>query len=241
MKEKNVSSFEEWKKVYEKPEKFDFLSEWFDPNEIELKTLLHLIDFREKTVLDVGAGAGRLTIPISKIASKVCAIEPEEEMVQYMEEKIIKLGIKNKTEIKKASVEKIPYPNNYFDVIICAWVAGHFKDFKKGFSEIKRVLKNGGFLLIIGHNGNDEWEKLSIMEDTSFVEVYKERYNRIMKEIEDFKNIQTKVIDNFITFPNLEIAENVIRDVRGLKAAKYVKKNKILKILNKMLIICAKK
>lgn len=241
MKQKDVSSFEEWKSVYKKPERLDILAKWFDPDEIELNTVLRLVDFRDKIVLDVGAGTGRLTFPISKIANKVCAIEPEEEMIQHLKERMDKLKSKNKIEAEKASVENIPYSNNYFDVVICAWVVGHFKNIKKGFSEIKRVLKNDGILLIIEHNGNDEWEKLSIIEDPNFIDVYKERYNRIMEEIKDFQNIKTKVIDSFITFPNLEIAEAVIHEVRGPKAAKYVKENRILKILNKMLVIHAKK
>ncbi len=241
MNEKDVSSFEEWKKIYKKPEKLDVLSKYFDPNEIEIKSILDIIDFRSKIVLDVGSGTGRLAIPISRIANKVCAIEPQEEMIQYTKEKIDKSDVKNKIEVKKASVENIPYPNDYFDVIICAWVVGHFKDFKRSFSEIKRVLKNGGVLLIIDHKGGDEWEKLSIIENSNFAGVHKERCKRILEEIKDFQDIQTQVVDSIIKFPNLEIAEIIIHNIRGLKAAKYIKKNKILKILNKMLIICAKK
>jgi len=124
----DLSKFEEWKSIYKKPERYDPLTKWLDPTEIEFKTILKIVDFKDKTVLDVGAGTGRLTIPISEIAKKVCAIEPHEDMINYMEKKVVEI---DNIEVKRASAEDIPYPDDFFDVVICSWVIQHFKDFKK--------------------------------------------------------------------------------------------------------------
>jgi len=234
----DLSKFEEWKSIYKKPERYDPLTKWLDPTEIEFKTILKIVDFKDKTVLDVGAGTGRLTIPISEIAKKVCAIEPHEDMINYMEKKVVEI---DNIEVKRASAEDIPYPDDFFDVVICSWVIQHFKDFKKSFSEMKRVIKKNGILLVVYHNGGDDWEKLTLIEDPNSKGIFKKRYKNVLKELKEFQNVKTKVLDSFITFPNIQIAEKIIRETTGLEAAKYVRENEMLEISNKIFIVYAKK
>jgi ubiquinone/menaquinone biosynthesis C-methylase UbiE len=240
MKQKEAYAIKGWKGFYRKPENYDITSIWFDPTQIELKTLLKLVNFKNKIVLDVGAGTGRLDIPISKIAQRVCAIEPQEEMLEYMKDKIGKIGLKN-IEFKKASAEDIPYPNDSFNVVLCTWVMSHLKDSEKSFYEMKRVLKRNGILLIIEHAGNDDYEKLSLIENPECKGRYEKRRESIMKQLKDFQNIKTKIIDSYIEFPNLKIATKVINELKGSKASKYVKENRMLRILNKMLFVRAEK
>jgi ubiquinone/menaquinone biosynthesis C-methylase UbiE len=229
-----------WKNLHKKPKRYDFIVEkFFGATKIEIKTLLQYVDFKDKVVLDIGAGTGRLTIPISTSAKKIYAIEPEKETFDYLKEKIKKAHIKN-IEIKKASAEKIPYPNNFFDAIICAWILPYI-DLEKSLDEIKRVLKKEGYLLVIDHYGKDDWEKLAVIENPKYIKRYEKRNKKILKLIKDFQEIKTKIVDSFIKFPSLEIAKEVINEVRGSKASEYIEKNKILKILNKIFFICARK
>lgn len=46
-------------------------------------------------------------------------------------------------------ITNIPYPDNYFDLIICSHVLGHVPDEKEALSEIKRVLSPDGEALIL--------------------------------------------------------------------------------------------
>jgi ubiquinone/menaquinone biosynthesis C-methylase UbiE len=238
MKMKDIL-FKKWKNIHEKPERYDIIAEIFGTTEIEIKNILNFIDFKDKIVLDVGAGTGRLSIPISKIAERVCAIDPEEEMLNSLKEKIKKYRIKN-IEIKRGTAEKIPYSDNYFDCVICAWIL-HYIDYKKTIKQIKRVLKKDGYLVFLDHNGNDDWEKLSIIIDPKNVGMYENRNNKLLKLIEDFHKVKRKVVNSFIRFPNIDAAKEIINETRGLKASKYVEKNNMLKISNKIFFVFAKK
>ncbi len=53
-----------------------------------------------------------------------------------------------RTTVKKASLYSLPYPDNYFDFVICSEVLEHLKDDRKALKEIKRVLKPKGTLII---------------------------------------------------------------------------------------------
>jgi ubiquinone/menaquinone biosynthesis C-methylase UbiE len=47
------------------------------------------------------------------------------------------------------NIESIPYPNNYFDFIICSHVLGHVENEQKAIEELYRVLKPDGKALIM--------------------------------------------------------------------------------------------
>jgi len=63
-------------------------------------------------------------------------------------------------------VTKIDLPDNQYDVVICNHVLEHVNDVNKAFSEIKRILKPGGWaILMVPINPNvDTWEDPSITD-----------------------------------------------------------------------------
>ena len=63
-------------------------------------------------------------------------------------------------------VTNIDLPDNRYDVVICNHVLEHVNDVNKAFSEIKRILKPGGWaILMVPINPNvDTWEDPSITD-----------------------------------------------------------------------------
>ena len=47
------------------------------------------------TVLDVGAGTGRLSVPIAKIVKQVTAVDQSRGMLNYLEENMAEEGLSN--------------------------------------------------------------------------------------------------------------------------------------------------
>ncbi|MFC1593044.1 class I SAM-dependent methyltransferase [Candidatus Omnitrophota bacterium] len=81
-----------------------------------LDFVLQKID-SQSTVLDVGTGGGRWTIPIAKIAESVTAVEPSETMISILRENIAEANLKNIQIVQAAWEDAIVEPH---DIITCA-------------------------------------------------------------------------------------------------------------------------
>jgi 2-polyprenyl-3-methyl-5-hydroxy-6-metoxy-1,4-benzoquinol methylase len=108
--------------------------------------LTKLINISGKRVLDIGCSVGWFPKAATESlgVKKLVAIEPDSEK--------LKLARKNapKAEIKKGIAEKLDFTKNSFDVVSIFDVIEHVPRGieLKVFTEINRVLKKGGFLLI---------------------------------------------------------------------------------------------
>ena len=98
-------------------------------------------------VLDVGCGSGNLTLTAKKYAGTagaVYGIDAAPEMIAVAREKAKRNGLQAVFEV--GLIEKIPFPDATFDVVINRLVIHHLPDDlkRRGFAEIFRVLKPGG-------------------------------------------------------------------------------------------------
>ena len=106
--------------------------------------LYELAYFKDKTVLDVGAGSGRLTFAAAALAKEVYASEPVETMREFIRAKAKRERITN-IRVTEALVTSIPYPDNTFDIVMSGHVVG--EDWDAEIEELIRVCKSGGWLL----------------------------------------------------------------------------------------------
>lgn len=103
------------------------------------------------TVLDVGCGSGNLTLTAKNTAGAkgaVYGIDAAPEMIEVARKKARRANLNVTFDV--GLVEKIPYPDATFDVVINRLMIHHLPDDLKrqAFAEILRVLKPGGLLLI---------------------------------------------------------------------------------------------
>ena len=107
-----------------------------------------LMDIREgEKVLDVGCGTGVLSI-LSKLSvgetGEVEGIDIASQMIAKARQKADRAKLK--IGFKVASIDALPYPDNYFDLIISSMMFHHLpvETKKKGIEEVYRVLKDEG-------------------------------------------------------------------------------------------------
>lgn len=103
------------------------------------------INLKNKIFLDIGAGYGALVLEAAKRGAKG-SIGVEPDLFDEATEQIKK----SKFNVKyvSGSGENLPFQDNYFDVIHTNAIE-HFNDPKKSISEMIRVLKPGGKLILL--------------------------------------------------------------------------------------------
>jgi SAM-dependent methyltransferase len=100
------------------------------------------------TVLELGAGTGKLTEVLVALGHDVHATDPDDAMLARLRERLPDVPT------SVASAEEIPAPDGVFDVVVVAQ-AFHWFDHDRALPEIARVLKPGG-RLALAWNRRDE-------------------------------------------------------------------------------------
>lgn len=100
------------------------------------------------TLLELGAGTGKLTEELVALGHDVHATDPDEAMLEILR------GHLPDVRTSVASAEDIPVPDRSVDVVVCAQ-AFHWFDLDRALPEIARVLKPGGRLALVW-NQRDE-------------------------------------------------------------------------------------
>jgi ubiquinone/menaquinone biosynthesis C-methylase UbiE len=103
-------------------------------------------------VLDVGCGTGDLTMAAKERAGssgQVMGIDPSPEMIAVARQKAEAKG--RAIDYRIGVIEALPFAENSFDVVLSSFMMHHLPDHLKteGLTEIQRVLRPNGHLLIV--------------------------------------------------------------------------------------------
>ena len=109
-----------------------------------------LVPRRAKTVLDLGAGTGKLTWPLVAAGLKVTAVEPAQGMREQLAAAVPGAAV------LAGAAERIPLPDASVDAVVVAH-AWHWFDPDRAVPEVARVLVPGGTLSLVW-NDRDETE-----------------------------------------------------------------------------------
>lgn len=102
---------------------------------------------RDKSVLEIGCGAGTSSILFALDGAQVTASDLTHEAVAITKSKFELLGLDG--EFVQADAENLPFPDNSFDVVFSSGVLHHTPDTQKTIDEIYRVLKPGGRAVVM--------------------------------------------------------------------------------------------
>ncbi|MCE1199466.1 MAG: bifunctional demethylmenaquinone methyltransferase/2-methoxy-6-polyprenyl-1,4-benzoquinol methylase UbiE [Marinilabiliales bacterium] len=115
------------------------------------KKAIRLIAGRKPALLlDVATGTGDFAIAALRSgAQKIIGIDISTEMIAVGKEKIRKLELQERIELKQGDSESIDFPADHFDCATVAFGVRNFENLGKGLSELHRVLKPGGSLCVL--------------------------------------------------------------------------------------------
>ena len=146
----------------------------------ELEGELSKLNFKG-VVVDIGCGYGNYLQFIPSKIEKYIGIEPNDFLRKLAKQKASNLSFK--TRFMKGRFEKIPLKDSSADVVMTTYALNELRDLKqikKAISEIHRITKPGGMLVVCDLSGgiNDEYYNL-----LNTVEVV--RGNRPLRNIAD--------------------------------------------------------
>jgi len=108
---------------------------------------------REGTLLDVASGTGDIAIAIIRNARtpglKVLGVDFSEKMLELGREKVEKLGMASRIELREGDATALSLPDNYFLGAVTAFGLRNFAEMEKGLKEMLRVVKPGGKVVIL--------------------------------------------------------------------------------------------
>ena len=115
------------------------------------KAIRQLVNSKPKKVLDVATGTADMAIMASAILQPemITGIDISDGMLSIGRKKIQKLGLQDKIELLNGDSETINFDDDSFDAVTVAFGVRNFENLEKGLSEIRRVLKPGGSLVVL--------------------------------------------------------------------------------------------
>jgi SAM-dependent methyltransferase len=100
-----------------------------------------------KQILDAGCGNGRYSKVLLRHADRdafITGFDISQRMLVRARRRL-----SDRVSHVSADLTRLPYPDAYFDAAVCGWVLEHLPDPGPGLSELARILKPGGKLLLL--------------------------------------------------------------------------------------------
>ncbi|MBK9542218.1 MAG: bifunctional demethylmenaquinone methyltransferase/2-methoxy-6-polyprenyl-1,4-benzoquinol methylase UbiE [Bacteroidetes bacterium] len=105
---------------------------------------------RPQLILDVATGTGDLAITALQLNPvKVFGVDISSDMLEIGRKKLLKKNLQHKIELLEVDSEKLIFEDNKFDALTVGFGVRNFENLEKGLSEMRRVLKPGGKLVVL--------------------------------------------------------------------------------------------
>lgn len=106
---------------------------------------------RHDDILDIATGTGDLAIMIAKMLDplSVIGVDLSAGMIEIGRKKVSEAGLDDIVSLGIGDCLQLPFTDNSFDCITCAYGVRNFQDLQAGYNEMHRVLRTGGIIVIL--------------------------------------------------------------------------------------------
>jgi ubiquinone/menaquinone biosynthesis C-methylase UbiE len=174
----------------------------------------------EQTVLEIGAGNGRITIPLSKKVKHVTAVEPSKNMLAFLRENIQKENITNVSYINKPWEQVNQESVHAHDMVLASFSLFMF-DIAKNLQKMDALAKKCVYLFLSASNWIDK-EIQEIIYDRKTPSVLSDHtyiYN-ILLQLDIRANLQTWKYKLKRTYSNYDDAIKRFMDLYNISPEK---------------------
>jgi demethylmenaquinone methyltransferase/2-methoxy-6-polyprenyl-1,4-benzoquinol methylase len=178
-----------------------------------------LPDVKDPEFLDVATGTCDVALEIVKKTpdAKVTGVDFSEGMIKIGKEKVRNAGLNDRIDIHFGDASKLSFDDNKFDGSIIAFGIRNVHDLKKGISEMGRVVKSNGKVVIL---------EFTTGQNRLFKPVYKFYITKLLPFIGEIisgkKGAYKYLPDSMLNFPVPEKLKKIMEET-GLQDVKYHK------------------
>ncbi|MBN2735013.1 MAG: methyltransferase domain-containing protein [Methanomicrobiaceae archaeon] len=174
--------------------------------------IVEKINFRgDEKILDLCCGNGKQSLRYAKILSGKGSVDAMDISAELLNE-AVKIAESENIKISyhcRDINQKLPFLENTFDIVTCAFGIYYVQDIREVLSEIFRVLKPGGKFFVAGPTVNNAREMLDIYEEVTRQKISQKREKRMDSEIipeikKKFNSVEVEIFKNPINFPSME-------------------------------------
>ena len=111
------------------------------------------------TVLDVGCGVGHWSMLLAAVMPehvRVTGIDREQSWVEEARRRASARGLEHRFSYQKGDAQRLPFPDDSFDLTTCQTVLIHLRDPAATIAEMLRVTKPGGLVAVAEPNNLSE-------------------------------------------------------------------------------------
>jgi ubiquinone/menaquinone biosynthesis C-methylase UbiE len=172
-------------------------------------------------VIDLGAGTGRLAVLLAPRVRSMRAFDASEEMLRVCRERLAASGLTN-WQVEVADHRSLPVEDHSADLVVSGWSVAYLYvwnpetwrvELEKWLSEMKRVLRPGGFIIL--------YESLGTGHESPMPLEHLKEYYPWLAEV----GFQNKWIRTDYRFESMEEAEELSRFFFGDELAEKVRQN----------------
>lgn len=114
------------------------------------KAVRMLKPFKPKVILDIASGTGDFALETSRLKpEKIYGVDISEGMLEVGRKKVEARKLSHMIEMPVGDSENLQFEDNYFDAVTVAFGVRNYENLKLGLSEMFRVMKPGGHVVII--------------------------------------------------------------------------------------------
>jgi demethylmenaquinone methyltransferase/2-methoxy-6-polyprenyl-1,4-benzoquinol methylase len=115
------------------------------------KAIREVAALHPETILDVATGTGDLAIAASKVLPQaaITGVDISTGMLEVGRRKVAALPHAQKITLQEGDSEALPFADDTFDVVMCAYGVRNFENLEAGLREMRRVLRPDGKLVVL--------------------------------------------------------------------------------------------
>jgi|CXWL01.1.fsa_nt_gi 2-polyprenyl-3-methyl-5-hydroxy-6-metoxy-1,4-benzoquinol methylase len=153
-----------------------------------------------KKVLDIACGEGYGSRLLAGNASHVTGVDINDNIISKAKEKYQKQNLQFLT----GTIENIPAADKQFEIVVSFETLEHITDHERMISEIKRVLQQGGMLVISTPDKKNYSDRTGYKNPFHVKELYQQEFSALLHK--HFKNVQ--ILNQQITLSSVITSEN---------------------------------